>query len=70
MYDVTRRDTLDAIARHWLPEVERYTTYPDAVKMVVGNKIDMVCVCVCVCVRVYMYGMCVCVCVASREGGG
>ncbi|PNW78683.1 hypothetical protein CHLRE_09g386900v5 [Chlamydomonas reinhardtii] len=41
VYDVTRRDTLDAIARHWLPEVERYTTYPDAVKMVVGNKIDM-----------------------------
>ncbi len=42
VYDVTRRDTLDAIAQHWLPEVSRYCTFPDAVKMVVGNKIDMV----------------------------
>ena len=42
VYDVTRRDTLDAIGRHWLPEVGRYSTFPDAIKMVIGNKIDMV----------------------------
>lgn len=42
VYDVTRRYTLDAIADHWLPEVARHSTFPDAIKMVVGNKIDMV----------------------------
>lgn len=42
MYDVTRRETLDAIGRYWLPEAERNGTYPDAVKMIMANKIDMV----------------------------
>ncbi|GLC41957.1 hypothetical protein PLESTF_000104400 [Pleodorina starrii] len=42
VYDVTRRETLDAIGEHWLPEVCRHCSYPDAVKMVVGNKMDMV----------------------------
>ncbi|KXZ54309.1 RABC1 protein [Gonium pectorale] len=41
VYDVTRRETLDAIERLWLPEVDRFSTFPEAVKMVVGNKIDM-----------------------------
>ncbi|GFR46674.1 hypothetical protein Agub_g8289 [Astrephomene gubernaculifera] len=42
VYDVTRRDTLDAISSHWLPEVERHGTHADAVKVVLGNKIDRV----------------------------
>ncbi len=42
VYDVTRRETLDAIGRYWLPEAERNGTYPDAVKMIMANKIDMV----------------------------
>ncbi|KAG2496866.1 hypothetical protein HYH03_005267 [Edaphochlamys debaryana] len=40
VYDVTRPDTLEAIDRHWLPEVTRYGTFPDAVTMIVANKID------------------------------
>lgn len=42
VYDVTRRETLDAIGSHWLPEVLRYSTFPDAIKMLVANKIDRV----------------------------
>ncbi len=42
VYDVTRRETLDVIATHWLPEVLRNSTYPDAVRMIVANKIDKV----------------------------
>lgn len=40
VYDVTRRETLESIASHWLPEVLRNSTYPDAVRMLVANKID------------------------------
>ncbi|GBG58833.1 hypothetical protein CBR_g233 [Chara braunii] len=39
-YDVTRRDTFTNLADVWLKEVERYSTNPDCVKMLVGNKID------------------------------
>lgn len=38
-----RPETLRAIVDFWLPEFERHGTYRDAVKMVVGNKIDLVC---------------------------
>lgn len=41
-YDVTRRTTFDSIAEVWMKEVDMYSTVDDAVKMVVGNKIDMV----------------------------
>lgn len=41
-YDVTRRATFDSIAEVWMKEVDMYSTVDDAVKMVVGNKIDMV----------------------------
>lgn len=42
-YDVTRRATFDSIADVWMKEVDMYSTVDDAVKMVVANKIDMVC---------------------------
>ncbi|GIL62852.1 hypothetical protein Vafri_17071 [Volvox africanus] len=42
VYDVTQRSTLDAIAEQWLPDFNLHCTFRDAVKMVIGNKIDMV----------------------------
>mmetsp|Transcript_31262 Transcript_31262/g.69591 ORF Transcript_31262/g.69591 Transcript_31262/m.69591 type:complete len:212 (-) Transcript_31262:986-1621(-) len=40
VYDVTRPETLAAITNFWLPEYNRQSTYREAVKMIVGNKID------------------------------
>ncbi|KAG1673690.1 hypothetical protein FOA52_010558 [Chlamydomonas sp. UWO 241] len=40
VYDVTRPETLDAIVNFWLPEFDKHNTYADAVKMIIGNKID------------------------------
>ena len=40
MYDVGRRESFEAIESVWLKEVDLYSTYPNAVKLVVGNKID------------------------------
>ena len=42
VYDVTRPDTLQSIVDFWLPEFERHSSWRDAVKMIVGNKIDKV----------------------------
>lgn len=42
MYDVTRRDTFTKL-ENWLNELETYCTRNDLVKMLVGNKIDKVC---------------------------
>ncbi len=39
MYDVARRDSFDNLGI-WLNEIETYTTVPDVVKLLVGNKID------------------------------
>lgn len=41
VYDVTKRDTFTKLG-NWLNELETYTTRHDIVKMLVGNKIDMV----------------------------
>ena len=41
MYDVTKRDTFTKL-ENWLNELETYSTRNDIVKMLVGNKIDMV----------------------------
>lgn len=41
VYDVTKRDTFTKLG-NWLNELETYTTRNDIVKMLVGNKIDMV----------------------------
>lgn len=40
VYDVTSRTTFDHLD-HWMTEVDTYSTKSDAVKMLVGNKIDM-----------------------------
>jgi len=42
VYDVTRRDTFTRL-ENWLNELETYCTRNDLVKMLVGNKIDKVC---------------------------
>jgi GTPase SAR1 family protein len=41
-YDVTRRETFTDLSDIWLKEVELYSTNPDCIKMLVGNKVDRV----------------------------
>lgn len=41
VYDVTRRESFDDI-KSWDENVEYYTNNPHIVKMLVGNKIDLV----------------------------
>lgn len=41
VYDVTRRDSFNNL-EVWLNEIEMYTTNPDVIKLLVGNKIDKV----------------------------
>jgi hypothetical protein len=41
VYDVTRRDSFDHVTA-WLKELEVYATFPNLVKMLVANKIDLV----------------------------
>lgn len=41
VYDVSNRKTFDALKDVWLKEFSMYSTRPAAVKMVVGNKVDM-----------------------------
>eukprot|EP00955_Chlamydomonas_euryale_P065240 359188-Chlamydomonas_euryale.AAC.7 len=42
VYDVTRPETLKQIVDFWLPEFEKHNTHQSqAVKMIVGNKIDL-----------------------------
>lgn len=40
VYDVTNRQTFERLG-HWMNEVDAYSTKTDAVKMLIGNKIDM-----------------------------
>lgn len=40
VYDVTKRESFNALEEVWLKEVESYSTYPDCVMMLVGNKVD------------------------------
>jgi hypothetical protein len=42
VFDVTRRETLDSLATKWMDDFKQYSTHPEAVQMVVGNKIDLV----------------------------
>eukprot|EP00892_Ulva_mutabilis_P011867 jgi/Ulvmu1/9052/UM005_0145.1 len=39
-YDVTRRDTFEAIQETWLQEVAEHSNVKAAIKMVVANKVD------------------------------
>jgi len=40
VYDVGRRESFEALDKIWLKEVDLYSTYPNAVKLLIGNKID------------------------------
>ena len=40
VYDITRRETFDALAEVWSKEVDMYSTVDDCVKIVIGNKVD------------------------------
>ena len=39
---MTRRETFESIEDIWMREVDMYSTVDDAVKIVVGNKVDKV----------------------------
>jgi Ras-related protein Rab-18 len=41
VYDVTRRETFDALRNDWLKELQTYAEVDELVLMVVGNKIDL-----------------------------
>jgi hypothetical protein len=41
VYDVTSRESFDNI-KDWLKEIDIYSTNEDAVKMLIGNKVDLV----------------------------
>ncbi|KAA0040756.1 hypothetical protein IC582_024730 [Cucumis melo] len=40
VYDVTRRDTFTNLSEVWAKEIDLYSTNPDCIKMLVGNKVD------------------------------
>lgn len=40
VYDVSKRESFEALKNVWLKEVNMYCTRKTAVKMVVGNKVD------------------------------
>ena len=40
VYDITRRETFDALAEVWSKEVDMYSTVDECVKIVIGNKVD------------------------------
>jgi Ras-related protein Rab-18 len=40
VYDVGRRESFEALKSVWLKEVDLYSTYSNAVKLLIGNKID------------------------------
>lgn len=41
VFDVTRRETLDALQETWMKEFDTFSTIPDAVRMIVANKTDL-----------------------------
>ena len=58
VYDVSSKQSFTKLDA-WLSELETFATKHDMIKMLVGNKIDKVCVYVC---------MCVCVCARACVG--
>ncbi|KAF7820194.1 ras-related protein RABC2a [Senna tora] len=40
VYDVTRRETFTNLVDIWAKEVELYSTFPECIKILVGNKVD------------------------------
>lgn len=43
VYDVTRRETFTNLSDIWAKEIDLYSTNQDCIKMLVGNKVDKVC---------------------------
>jgi len=41
VYDVTRRETFEALKRDWLQELETYADLDQLVLMIIGNKVDL-----------------------------
>lgn len=44
VYDVTRRETFTNLSEIWAKEIDLYSTNQDCIKMLVGNKVDKVCI--------------------------
>lgn len=44
VYDVTRRETFTNLSDIWAKEIDLYATNQDCIKMLVGNKVDKVCI--------------------------
>jgi Ras-related protein Rab-18 len=42
VFDVTRRETLDHLESKWMVDFDQYRSFDQAVRLVVGNKIDLV----------------------------
>jgi len=42
VYDVARRETFTNLSDVWAKEAELYSTTPECIKMLVGNKVDRV----------------------------
>ncbi|XP_023534648.1 ras-related protein RABC1-like [Cucurbita pepo subsp. pepo] len=40
VYDVTRRETFTNLTEVWAREIDLYSTNPECIKMLVGNKVD------------------------------
>lgn len=41
VFDVTRRETLQSLEAKWMADFDSYATYPNAVKMIIANKVDL-----------------------------
>ncbi|XP_009773878.1 ras-related protein RABC2a-like [Nicotiana sylvestris] len=40
VYDVTRRETFTSLSETWAKDIKFYSTNPECIKMLVGNKVD------------------------------
>uniref|UniRef100_M1D2E7 AtRab GTP-binding protein n=1 Tax=Solanum tuberosum TaxID=4113 RepID=M1D2E7_SOLTU len=40
VYDVTRRETFTNLSETWAKDIKSYSTNPECIKMLVGNKVD------------------------------
>ena len=40
MYDISSKESFESVENVWQKEVDMYSTIPDAIKIVVGNKVD------------------------------
>lgn len=66
MYDVSDRASFIKL-ESWLNELEMYSTRSGIVKMIVGNKIDKVCIAIIF--RDYLYGYTITSTYSGRKGG-